>query len=39
MDRRDMESRYGVYATIGRVQKLLCQNDCIADAEEWSKEI
>ena len=39
MDRRDMESRYGVYAAIDRVRQLLCQDDCIADAEEWSKEI
>ena len=39
MDRWNMESRYGVYATIGRVQKLLCKNDCVTDAKRWSKAI
>lgn len=39
MDNRDVEPCNGMYATIGRMCQLLCKNDCVADAEEWSKEI
>lgn len=37
MDRRNMESRNRMYATIGRMQKLLCKNDCVTDAKDGVK--
>lgn len=35
----NMESRYRMYATIGRVCQLLCKSDCVTDAEEWSEKV
>ena len=39
MNNRDVEPCNGMYATIGRMCQLLCKNDCVADAEEWSEKV
>lgn len=39
MDNRDVESRYGVYATIRQAVLTAMQNDCVTDAEEWSEKV